>query len=994
MSENQETEFLLNNNGNSSSSSTTAATTTTNIRRGPLHLINSLTSPYEFEIEEKSENQLDPMVVVFPARKNAPGVVRPHQPRRLYWYWLIAATLLSACLLIVNHGRATKIFSAGVVQVPKHYPNSPNVWETNGDGSNNNNNNNNSKSSSPPVTIVRANDKLPSSITPGTPLHAAEALQCRAAVVSFVINATDQKDECEGLKKAFDKTCGGDTTQSRRYKGEGGDEAESAQQSSSSSSSSSLRHFGDGQQSNKFINRRKFISHSSHSKHRRHRRLSEKLQELQPSMRKWNLWLYETKHYFIHGFWRDWWFPIDKDFFFAEDEILRVWDDSETIVAHDLDSLLHLDLKHLWEEEAQLRQWRSRRRRRRRTRQLEEFTNNKSSTTFSDRNKPINLEIPTKRKHASEEVLDDIVMLHKGDNKLSNQTTSVIPEQPATRVNPNPAQAPLAPEDDDPPPTPLEARTCCTSILNVFQENCRSDEEEQFSNRRLLFIVFVMALCGMTKSLIRHYRILWLPEAAGCIVVGIFVGYLLVFFPHPSISFDGHWFLRIMVPPIIFEAALSIDKRSFHRHIVPILLYAVVGTLMAAFITAEILFRGTKMMAGWCTPIPYVEALAFGALISSIDPIAVLSVLNNMGLTDKDTIYVLIFGESLLNDGVAIVLFETLVHFLDDRLIIDKEAIVEAAVHFNIVALGSIMIGALAGYSSTVYFWLFRGCQTPLVEVLMFFCWALLPYYVSDGLGWSGIVSTVATGIVMDICVVGQRSESDEDDDHNSAASGITKFVPSGLPADLFQNIFSNPQAHLSAVARSHIHFVTGMIATTLETAIFAYLGLFLFSHRYHWNFFHALFSIVACCLSRAIMIPVLSFFNNLFTKFRRSASSCCGQGQNNNNSNIAGVEINHKMQFVLWFAGLRGAMSFALVESVPLYDSGSGVGTRLKPELKAMTSACILFTVFVLGGRTFYVMDSLGLSPGGTKFRRHEVESLLEQATPTKKRQPNSPEE
>jgi NhaP-type Na+/H+ or K+/H+ antiporter len=59
-----------------------------------------------------------------------------------------------------------------------------------------------------------------------------------------------------------------------------------------------------------------------------------------------------------------------------------------------------------------------------------------------------------------------------------------------------------------------------------------------------------------------------------------------------------------------------------------------------------------------------VEALTFGALISSIDPIAVLSVLSNMGMTDTDTIYVLIFGESLLNDGVAIVLFETLGKFV------------------------------------------------------------------------------------------------------------------------------------------------------------------------------------------------------------------------------------------------------------------------------------------------------------------------------------------
>jgi Sodium/hydrogen exchanger family len=124
-------------------------------------------------------------------------------------------------------------------------------------------------------------------------------------------------------------------------------------------------------------------------------------------------------------------------------------------------------------------------------------------------------------------------------------------------------------------------------------------------------------------------------------------GYVLMYFPHHDISFDGNWFLRIMVPPIVFEAALSIDKRSFNRHIVPIVIFSVVGTLTATVVTAYVVHRGTTALSRYCTPIPAVEALTFGALISSIDPIAVLSVLSNMGMTDTDTIYVLIFGESV-----------------------------------------------------------------------------------------------------------------------------------------------------------------------------------------------------------------------------------------------------------------------------------------------------------------------------------------------------------
>lgn len=444
------------------------------------------------------------------------------------------------------------------------------------------------------------------------------------------------------------------------------------------------------------------------------------------------------------------------------------------------------------------------------------------------------------------------------------------------------------------------------------------------------------------------------------------------------------------MPPIVFEAALSIDKRSFNRHIVPILLYAVVGTLLASGITAIVVHKGSEYFRGLCETIPYPEALAFGALISSIDPIAVLSVLSNMGMTDLDTIYVLIFGESLLNDGVAIVLFETLVHFLDDNMEVDSHAVTAAMIHFLVVFIGSLLIGVGSGLCCTVYYWLMHGCQTPLVEVLMFCCWALLPYYVCDGIEWSGIVAVVAAGFIMDLYVVGSHSEGKalelqfSNDGSSSSINGVLSASSSDLDsgndkdrrrgkAKVRRPIFSK-EGLLGAEAKTHIGFVTEIIATMMETAIFAYLGLFLLSSRYHWNFYHVVIAIGGCCVSRAVMIPTLSFFANWITRSQRANPRCRSQQLPQQSSQFdtpsgrpdraAGVIVDKKMQLVLWFAGLRGAMSFALVEHIPLYDAVTGEGTRLKSELKAMTSACIIFTVFVLGGGTFYMMEALGVAP------------------------------
>ena len=464
-------------------------------------------------------------------------------------------------------------------------------------------------------------------------------------------------------------------------------------------------------------------------------------------------------------------------------------------------------------------------------------------------------------------------------------------------------------------------------------------------------------------------------------------GWGLTYYPHHDFSFDGKWFLRILVPPIVFEAALSIDKRSFNRHVVPIMMYAFVGTLLATALTAVVVHEGSKYFQG-CATIPYIEALTFGSLISSIDPIAVLSVLSNMGMTDTDTIYVVIFGESLLNDGIAIVLFETLKHFLDDNMTVDGDAMLAAAIHFCVVALGSLLVGLSSGICCTVYYWMMHGCQTPLVEVLMFCCWALLPYYICDGIEWSGIVAVVAAGFVMDLNVVGEHHTDEKGDEcEELPSSGNLMNSKGGKRRSSRRQIFAK-DGHLSTEARTHIGFVTEIIATLMETVIFAYLGLFLFSSRYHWNYYHTLVAIGGCCLSRAIMIPSLSALANGITKYNQVRSTAWGQqlphqSTTEKQDKPAGVIIDKKMQLVLWFAGLRGAMSFALVENIPLYDPVTGEGTTLKSELKAMTCACIIFTVFVLGGCTYYMMDCIGMAPIGASGGAHKP-SLLEKEMET----------
>ena len=410
--------------------------------------------------------------------------------------------------------------------------------------------------------------------------------------------------------------------------------------------------------------------------------------------------------------------------------------------------------------------------------------------------------------------------------------------------------------------------------------------------------------------------------------------------------------------------------------LIPIVLLALFGTIMSALLTAAMVFYGTRAIQG-CTSIPFIESLTFGALISSIDPIAVLSVLSNMGMSDKDQIYVIIFGESLLNDGVAIVLFQTLLNFMDENIVIDSEAVYLATLQFLVIAFGSLFVGLASGLAATVYFWLMQGIQTPLVEVIMFICWAFIPYYVCDGIEWSGIVSIVAVGFFMDMYIIGHKNESDNTDENNGKNSSSSSLVAKKRQAR--RPMFSQ-EGFLSSKAKNHIRFVTEINSTLMETAIFAYLGIFLFNKRYHWSFWIPAVAIFSCMCSRALTVWISSFISNIITRVSslgaHRLNRSCGNNISNDNK-PKHLIIDGRMQTVLIFAGLRGAMSFALVETVPMFDESSKQGSRFKPELKAMTSACIVFTVFIMGGYTDYLLEKVGMKPS-RETEEFEMVSLI----------------
>jgi NhaP-type Na+/H+ or K+/H+ antiporter len=203
--------------------------------------------------------------------------------------------------------------------------------------------------------------------------------------------------------------------------------------------------------------------------------------------------------------------------------------------------------------------------------------------------------------------------------------------------------------------------------------------------------MLVMLVCSMIKAMLKAFNVHWLPDACAFILVGTFAGLFLRLVNkgllQNRLSFDNDLFLQIMLPPIIFQAALSIDKRAFRRDLVPILAFAGLGTAFSAVAIGLITHHVSRL--GSEDNLPLLDSLVFGSLISSVDPVATLSILSGVGVSQTDTLYTLIFGESLLNDGVAIVLFDTLTSHLGENEELGPDAYRDMAKHFFAVLFGT-----------------------------------------------------------------------------------------------------------------------------------------------------------------------------------------------------------------------------------------------------------------------------------------------------------------
>ncbi|MDA0904697.1 MAG: cation:proton antiporter [Verrucomicrobia bacterium] len=223
-------------------------------------------------------------------------------------------------------------------------------------------------------------------------------------------------------------------------------------------------------------------------------------------------------------------------------------------------------------------------------------------------------------------------------------------------------------------------------------------------------------------------------------------------------NLDGHLILYVFLPILIFEAGFALDVHTFKKSFLNAFYLAgpgiVTATVMTglAFMGLIAAFGGSGgVLEDWNVDSGAFIVLAsmlFGAVVSATDPVAVVALLKELGASKK--LGTLIEGESLLNDGTAIVAFVLLIGVVTgaEQFLGTGSFIGSAAIGFGKIGAAGGLVGVLIGLLAIV--WVRKVFNDPLIEITVVLVTAYAVFFVCEHFFHvSGVLGLVALGIVM-----------------------------------------------------------------------------------------------------------------------------------------------------------------------------------------------------------------------------------------------------
>lgn len=224
--------------------------------------------------------------------------------------------------------------------------------------------------------------------------------------------------------------------------------------------------------------------------------------------------------------------------------------------------------------------------------------------------------------------------------------------------------------------------------------------------RNVLVLVSLVAFTLIVNNFVEKRRIP-IPSAIATVFIGIIAGGIASFSPNfgkGSIvaleDTSAREFMVLFLAPLIFAEGYGLKSRQFFDNLTRILTHALLGTLLSSLVVAAGLFYLpplTGLLAS--DKLNLAECLTFGALISSTDPVTTLAIFKEQQMVENGLsyLYYTVLGESILNDAVALTLFDSFSTLVKEGLPLDAGSVLAITGKFFITFLGSMLIGFFSG---------------------------------------------------------------------------------------------------------------------------------------------------------------------------------------------------------------------------------------------------------------------------------------------------------
>lgn len=414
-----------------------------------------------------------------------------------------------------------------------------------------------------------------------------------------------------------------------------------------------------------------------------------------------------------------------------------------------------------------------------------------------------------------------------------------------------------------------------------------------------LSVVVLLALAAAMAIVVQRIKV---PYTVALVIVGL----VLAFFPNfVDIEFSPDLILGLLIPPLLFEATLHLPWPKLKADLLAVLAFAILGTMLGTFAVGWLVW--------WLVGVPWLAAVAFGALISATDPVAVIAFFKSLGVTKR--LSVLVEGESLFNDAVAFVAFTLAV----DAASPDESFGVGKAIgDFLVIGGGGLAVGLVIGWFVSQV--VLARVDDALIETTTTLAAAYGSFLVAEEFGLifgiedfhlSGILAVVATGLVV-------------------GTQGLVNTSPT---------------------TRITLEYFWEVLAFLVNSLVFLVIGLRINLREIDFaeNAVNVLVAIGAVLLIRSIIVYGFGHVHARVQPSRR---------------------IPMAFRHVMYWGGLRGAISLALA----LLLEESDFSPEVVDTLLVMTFGVVLFTLLVQGTTISALIGRLGLSGIGDSERDQQI--------------------